>query len=262
VWLVGFAVRGPVLLFSDSGFDTLYGTNRALFQRVSLSLKQWRRIKVISLADDADLAAVKVDGKPFCVIVPARYESIARSYREEFPESKVAIIGGGTEDSGIPRVLTDRSTTLYRAGQYAALFAQGREPGTIALIPDGACSEADRSAFQAGIAKQNPDAASFVEAVNQPVGSALVMGTAQVSSFLDSNPTTPLVLISWIDPALTSRSVKVIFDDSIWMCAGAGIKAAKTGKDALVPAHTLIVSGRIAKTISRSQVQKIKKEFL
>ena len=63
---------------------------------------------------------------------------------------------------------------------------------------------------------------------------------------MERNPQIPLILFTWLDPALVSWEVAVIFDDSIWTLAVPAVRLAEQKQpDAKIPSKPLIFSGKI-----------------
>jgi hypothetical protein len=64
--------------------------------------------------------------------------------------------------------------------------------------------------------------------------------------FLEKNQDIPVILFSWVDPAVTPSRVKVVFDDSPWAQVGAAVKILAGEKEpGNVPSRALILSKRI-----------------
>ena len=61
-------------------------------------------------------------------------------------------------------------------------------------------------------------------------GIACVVITGPAHDFLENNPGIPVILFSWIDPALTPEPVKLIFDDSPLTLAVRALKPLPSGE--------------------------------
>jgi hypothetical protein len=80
--------------------------------------------------------------------------------------------------------------------------------------------------------------------------------------FFEGAVTTPVILFSWIDPALTSRAVKVIFDDSPWALAVQAVQAmsgegALSGEGEPLPALVSVLSRRIPDRLLEEELKKV-----
>jgi hypothetical protein len=73
----------------------------------------------------------------------------------------------------------------------------------------------------------------------QGVSCVILAGEAQ--PFLEKNLSVPVILFSWLDPALTPAEVKVIFDDSAWALAAAALGR---GGDGRVVSRAIFPRGR------------------
>ncbi|GHU17500.1 hypothetical protein FACS1894163_08460 [Spirochaetia bacterium] len=77
-----------------------------------------------------------------------------------------------------------------------------------------------------------------------PTGNSCPVLTVRAPNFFDRDAKIPVILFSWLDPALTSANVKVIFDDSPWALAFAAFR--DKGEAKPLPANIIIPKGRIA----------------
>jgi hypothetical protein len=253
----------------------LYGASRIRQRQTAASIALFRRVKPVIIAENAgpDLAVFAVeeaDARPHAVIFPYRYAEGGRRYAGQFPRTQVIILdngagGGGSGGAGGPaHINTRRREDLYRAGLMAGLISQSR-PGDILVFQESSLSPADKNAFSAGLRARGGEkpalflnsAAEYAEF--QTASCAVLAGGAP--DFLDQDPEIPVILFSWLDPALTSREVLLVFDDSPWALAGAALRAARTG-EADIPSNIVFPRRRIAdKGLLRSLKQAARASF-
>ncbi|MDR1399600.1 MAG: hypothetical protein LBJ41_06750 [Treponema sp.] len=225
-----FLLRAPVLLVTDAPFDALYGGRRSLLKQAEASLCLFRRVRPVSVSIDtgSDIVAFTVESaarSPYLVLFPYRYLEGARRYVEAFPETPVFVLGGrsrevNTESLGF--VNTDSVTDFYRAGLCAALIASyGQQAAGEVLLFQGDPIPVEWSAaFLAGLREKGfarePKYFSTTEDYADTQNVVCIVMNGQATTFLEQNLNIPVILFSWVDPALTSQSVTVIFDDSPW----------------------------------------------
>jgi hypothetical protein len=239
--IVFFYSRSPVLFVTDTSFDVLYGVRRIREKQIELSLRFFRRIKTVSVAENigTDMLVFAVEEayrSPYGVLFPYRYYEAAGRYAAQFPQVPVVLFGGrireAPEEGGL-FIATDIMTDLYRAGRCAAIFAQ-RGSGRILFYQDNSISSDNRETFLLGLREQGFEGDPlFVNAATDyavPEDIACVVLTASSASFLERNLPIPVILFSWIDPALTARGVKIIFDDSPWAMAARTITMLSRGE--------------------------------
>ncbi|MDR2536811.1 MAG: hypothetical protein LBC46_00750 [Treponema sp.] len=224
-----FLLRAPVLLVTDAPFDALYGKTRALLKRVEASLRLFRRVRPVSVSVDAgsDIVAFAVEvaaRSPYLVLFPYRYLEGARRYAEAFPETPVFVLGGRSREDTEPLgfVSTDSATDFYRAGLCAALIASDAQQvaGEVLLFQGDPIPVEWSAAFLAGLREKGferePKYLSVTEDYSDTQNVVCVVMSGQATTFLERNLNIPVILFSWVDPALTSQAITVIFDDSPW----------------------------------------------
>jgi hypothetical protein len=253
-----FFLRPPVLILTDGPFDALYGLSRARKARVAASLRLFRPVKPVRAAETAGSDAILLmleaaSSRPYCVLFPRRYDEAARRYAGEFPSVPVFVLGAGgaagQEGPALRYVETDAGADFYRAGRCAAVLA-GETGGKI-LVFQQAAPRNRRDAFVRGLRDGGngsepvyPEIAGAAS-VYQDVAAAVL--AAKPSNFLEQNLPVPAILFSWLDPALSPREIKVVFDDSPWAMAVPVAKMAKTGDRVLsIPSAVHIPPDRIA----------------
>jgi hypothetical protein len=270
-----FMLRAPVLMVADDEYIGLYGLRRSWVKQIEISVKMFRRFKVVRMADGAapDVIAFAVNeaaSRPYAALFPFSYEQGARRYAEQSPEIPVGVLGGGgrtrqpvelpADENGLVFIETDKATDLYRAGRCAALFAL-QDGGGILFFTGDTVNWNDKDAFLKGLRDQGfEDLPIFVDIGEEytlsKALSCVVMARA-VEGYLDNNPTVPTILFSWIDPGITPQEIKVVFDDSPWALAAAA-KALHRGERASpVPSEILIPKGRIGDTGLQKGIKKV-----
>jgi hypothetical protein len=273
-----FFLRSPVLIVTDTSFLSLYGSRRVWERQAAASIRLFRRVKPVIVAESAGtdvfvFAVEEAASRPYCVIFPSRYYEGALRYAGQFPRIPVLSLGSGPGVSrpGAGRLVSAgilREADLYRAGRCAGIFAQkARETGgpdngeNILVLPGQRLSSAERNALLAGLREQEIETApwflnSSAEAAGlRGVSCVILAGPA--AEYLEKNLKNPVILFSWLDPALTSRETVMIFDDSPWALAVPAVKLAVRGEEgANIPSEAVFPRGRIAdKELSR----KVKK---
>jgi hypothetical protein len=265
-----YRLRAPALLALDEEFLLLYGAGRSAVKRAELSLRLFRRVEVAQIAagaspDVAAFAAVAAADRPCAALFPARHRQGALRYAEQAPGIPVGVLGGGAlfragESDRFRFIETDKKTDLYRAGRCAALFAL-QEGGGILFFAGDLIDLEDREAFVRGLRDQgfegNP---LFMERGMEyapPEGLSCVVMTAPAENYLENNPAVPMILFSWIDPSLTARSVKIIFDDSPWALAFEAAKAlGREGEPPPAASEALALWDRIGDAELRREIKK------
>jgi hypothetical protein len=227
-----YRFRAPLLLVADEDFMVLYGSRRSVIKRAELSLRLFRRVAVARIAEGASpdvvaFAAAAAADRPYAALFPARHRQGAQRYAEQAPGIPVGVLGGGAlfrpaENGEFRFIETDKKTDLYRAGRCAALFALRGGGGTLFFAGE-LIDRDDREAFVRGLGDQGfAGAPVFVDRGTDyvlPEGLSCVVMTSPVENPLENNRDIPVILFSWVDPGFTSRSVKLIFDDSPWALA-------------------------------------------
>jgi hypothetical protein len=270
-----YLCRAPVLIVTDAPFIDIYGASRLKQRQRAASFALFRRVKPALVAENAgpDLIVFAVEeaaSRPWGVIFPYRYADGARRYAGQFPRVRVIIldsrpggdefaaVAGGPWTAGEPlTVSVRRGDDFYRAGLFAALIARSRQSytrdqsgGEILVFQEKALSPADKRAFLAGLRAQG--AGIQPRFLNSPAeyagtpGASCVVLTGGAAEYLNLNLKIPVILFSWLDPALTSRETLVIFDDSAWALGTAALRQAARGGDGGVPSKLVFPPGRIA----------------
>ena len=266
-----FLLRSPVLIVADPSFNQLYGPLRLTLQGIKASLELFRRVVPVTIAESAgpDLAALAVEGKsksPWAVFFPFRYLEGAKFYKENHLKVPVLVTGAENqnpqEDTGLTFINIDTALDLYRAGSCAALLAGEKK---VLFFNDGNLKPEYMEAFWQGLRDQDfsgdpvyvnvsADYSAYSE-----IGCVVVAGPA--GKFLERNLNIPVILFSWINPALTPRSVKVVFDDSPWALAAEVLRGFSPGEgETLVSSAPVVLKDRIGEKDDFRNLQGIIKE--
>lgn len=241
--VVVFLNRSPALILSDAGFDALYGPRRVLIRQAELSLRFFRRVKRVLIAENAGpeavVFAIEEGGRrPWAVLGHSRYQRGLEEYARQHPDHRVAVIredaapeppfSGGELES----VFADTRLNSWRAGRCAAILAGGGE-GQVLVFQDRQDFPVNRDAFLAGLREEN----SGLDPVYLN-GSAdyspwdqvrcVVLG-GPADSYFNRNSQIPALLFSWMDPVLSPFTVKIAGDDSPWALAPAIFRSSGDG---------------------------------
>ncbi|MDR2071962.1 MAG: hypothetical protein LBP60_00820 [Spirochaetaceae bacterium] len=272
-----FFCRAPVVLVTDDAFTLLYGEKRALTARLMLSLTLFRPIKTLAVAPGAgpDLVARSAAGlssRPRGVFFPYRYREGARRYLKNRPGFPVAVLAGRQEPeiSGSGEeplwIRTDTRTDLYRAGAMAGMLT-GKDGG-FAVLYHRPPEDGDTRAFTRGFTGQGRPAGAlfFVPEAGfsgdpPPWGivePGCVVAVEGAGPYL-AEGRVPLVLFTWLDPALIPAHGAVVFDDSPWAQLAPALKLlnaeAKTGS---VPSRIVLLDGLRAMKREYLAIHKLK----
>ena len=231
------------------------------------------------------MALSRASSRPFCVLFPPRHAATATRYHEQFPEIRSIVIGGLSPAADLPSpggflyvYRTDRETDLYRAGLFAGILADLRQKmeesstrrtrmiggfpsdqtdqaapvrRTFALWQDHTVTAGQRDLFSRGVREIDPESAVVFarNADEMPVASGLfcVVLAGAGHEYLERHTPIPVILFSWLDPALAPQEVAVIFDDSPWGLVIPAVRmAAKRQAELKLPSKPLIISDNIA----------------
>ena len=266
-----YSSRPPLLIVTDSSFETLYGEQRLKRIGSRLSRKLFRRIIPVFVSETAgfDLIAIAVEDaheSPEAVFFPFRYFDGARFYNDSHPEIPVYILAGANqrtrEETALPFIRTDTRADLFRAGLCAALFAGDDR---ILFLSDGNFTNEQLEAFQEGLRIQGyletPLWVNSLAAIPSldDVGCVIVTSVAPV--FLDENSSVPVLLFSWIDHSLTPSSVKVIFDDSPWTLIPEAFESLPPpGEEIFISSMPVVLKDRIAEKKDFRKLKNLLKE--
>ncbi|MDR3192628.1 MAG: hypothetical protein LBT87_06140 [Treponema sp.] len=246
-WLGGTSClsRAPVIIVEDRIFEAIYGPFRLRKNQVLLSLALKRPVRVLKIEENAgdDVVVFTVESaaeSPYCVIFSFRYYNAARRYNREYPDIPVGVFLGRYReltDTSSERFMlfgTDQKLDLYRAGRLAALLASTLPPSgetseeeappgekknpAILVFQDEYISNDLRDAFKEGLEDEdNQSNPRYLIGSSQyqsetDCDAAVIYGADP--EFFGQSADIPGILFSWLDPALTPRKIKAVFDDS------------------------------------------------
>jgi hypothetical protein len=242
-------LRSPVLIVTDLAFVSLYGEERTKKEGQVSSLALLRRVRLVSVADDASddmvrIAVTDVSSAPFCVIFPLRFARSARIYREQNPGIPVVILecrsGGDEAYSAVNGNLddyylykTDINTEFQKAGRAAAALDMGKN-GKIAVFLDPQIRSQATNAFLQGMNSfENPPQALFFSDFSQFSEildlSCVVLAGSGVE-FLEKNEGIPVIFFSWIDPSLLTAETALLINDSSLAQAVEAVRMVRAGQ--------------------------------
>lgn len=268
-----FFSRPPVLVVTDAAFYQVYGPARIALKRRQISTALLRRVIPVIVDESAgpDLVAIAArdaSSSPAAVLFPYRYLDGARFYRESNPGVPVLVMGGEDrerrEDEGIVFSGADTATDLRRAALCAAVLAGEKK----VLVFDGGLfrdehRETLKELFIArGIINEPVFLGLYSDyAAYDEVGCVILTGPAE--RYLERNLDIPVILFSWLDPAMTARSVKMVFDDSPWALAAKAVKSLPLripGEKILLPSPAFVPGKRMEQIGNFRKFREIFKE--
>jgi hypothetical protein len=264
-----FFFRPPVVLVTDLAFEGLYGQWRTWEKRIETSVRLFRPVVMARVAENigSDVVVFAVEeaaAAPYAVLFPYRYYEGARRYAGQYPEVPVVLLGNGIGKSPAAEaslfIRTDRRTDFYRAGRCAAVFALDGG-GQVLFFQDDLVSLEDREAFLLGLQEQGYDQRPIYISINSEYAAlsdiSCVVMTGPAAAFLEQNEKIPIILFSWVDPAITSAEIKLIFDDSPWALAVRVVEMVSRGQEpGPIPSDIVVLERRIA---SEGVLQNLKK---
>ncbi|MCL2382355.1 MAG: hypothetical protein FWC64_12355 [Treponema sp.] len=254
-----YFLRSPVLIVTDASFYQLYGSRRLNLAVARTSFELFRRVIPVPVSEHAGpdviaLVVEEVSRSPHAVLFPKRYIDGARVYSSRHPRVPALVMWGRTplppassRDTALVFVRTDTAADLYRAGLSAAVLAPGHTE--VLFFTDGTLQDRYRQAFSGGLRRQGFAGeplyldASLDHFSYDAIGCVVVAGPAL--RFLERNLAIPVILFSWVDPALTPRSVRIIFNDSPLALASRSLRAfSPASGEILVASRPVVISGR------------------
>jgi hypothetical protein len=237
-----FMARSPAVVVTDDAFTSMYGVRREHFKRIEMSVRLFRRIKLVRMSAEADTDAVvfavqDAARNPLAAIFPYRYYNAALRYAEANYRSAVVVLTGL---NGIPHgaaaeqgkttllfVKQDEVYDFYRAGLCAALFSGSSafftklpdDHKTVLVIANEKNSPEAKSDFERGLGDGGSAAASVFRGINDnyPLTNlSCIVFWGPSSGFLYNNAENrlPNIVFSWMEPDFFSPNVKIIIDDS------------------------------------------------
>ena len=273
-----FSIRSPVLIITEAPFAALYGEANLRRQQKSASRALFRQVKPVKIADGVShdmvmYAIAKSPRRPHCVLFPYTQAQAASRFHEQFPEIPAVVLSGLVSvpelspDGFLCVYATDREVDMYRAGLCAGILGGVRreQAQTYVFWQDSFMPPAGRELFSRGVREQDPKSnVIFINlAIQMPDVRevACLTLTGAGAEYLENNPSIPLILFTWLDPALTAKEVAVQFDDSPWGLAVPAVRmAVRREAEGKIPSNPLTFSGKKAdNTISRALKKTAKK---
>jgi hypothetical protein len=280
IFLLGLAVTGgifftrpPALVLSDLPFDALYGIRRGFLRQAEASLRLFRPVKKVIIAENAGPDAVifaveEASSHPWAVLAPSRHAQGVRRYAEQHPETPVVILGSreNIREGQLVNLAIDTRLDSYRAGRSAAFFSQGQE-GEILVFQEERNFPVNRDAFLAGLRAEGCDTtplymSGYTDYPGYDKLSCVVLGS-NAQAFLGQRSAVPVILFSWLDPVFSPGNVKLVFDDSPWgISVDAFHVALEAGEDP-VPSDILLPPGRIGQRDLLGKIKiAVKEDFI
>ena len=260
-----FYARPPALVVTEAPFAALYGEARLKKERASAAHALFRQVKPVLIADgvspDMVIYAIgEASRRPGCVLFPRSQAMAALRFHEQFPEIPAVVLSGLVSVPELPPpdgflcvYGTDREVDLYRAGIFAGILGAARreQAQTYVFWQDNYMPATGRELFSRGVREQDPESNTiFINLAAQLPdikGIACVTLTGAGAEYLERIATVPIILFSWLDPALLPREVAVQFDDSVWALAVPAARRALQGEaEGKIPSKPLTFSPKTA----------------
>jgi hypothetical protein len=269
--LAFFMGRSPALILNDAGFEALYGQRRVLFRQALLSLRLFRRVKRVPMAENAGPEALvfaieEEAAKPWAVLGHARYRQGLERYAQQHPEVRALLIREDPPpasppdpaDSSLESIFIDTRLSSWRAGRCAALLA-GEGPGRVLVIQERQDFPVNQEAFLAGLGEENGALIPlFLDGSAVPSWEevrCVVLG-GPADPYFSQNTGIPALLFTWLDPALSPHTVKLIADDSPWALAPESFRPPGQGEFRGVSPEFTLLSDRVEGEELRNRLKK------
>jgi hypothetical protein len=247
-----FMARSPVIVVTDDTFSAIYGARREHFKRIEISVRLFRRIRLVRISADAELDAVvfavqDAARNPLAVLFPYRYYDAALRYAGENPMHATVVLAGlnsvtsdataGGDRAAVLFVKQDEASDFYRAGLCVASISTGLisagsistvlaafektpdDDKSVLMIVNEKNSDEAVSFFEQGLRQGGSSASCVVRGINDnyPLANlSCVVFWGQSSGFLyhSTENSLPNIIFSWLEPDFSSPNIKVIIDDS------------------------------------------------
>ena len=260
-----FQTRSPVLIVSEDAFNSLYGEKRIKTEILLDSLAMFRKIKMVTVANDAgeDIvphAISEISSKPYCVLFPFRFSRSAKLYKEQNPDIPIILLEGRSTGNvtGIDiKYKTDLENDLKNAGLAASLIAV---EGKIAVFLENTIEKQGKDAFLTGLGEEKASEAHFFTSYSsyrqiQDLSCAVLAGTG--GEFMEGNTEIPVIFVSWLDPKFFPVNVVMIINDSPLAQAREAVRLFAAGEnEGLIRSKIHVQNSKI---IDRKLLREIRK---
>jgi len=242
-----FNIRSPVLILTEMSFVEIYGKERLQNESLFVSLALFRPVKLVAVANDAGedvvpFAITQASIKPYCVLFPLRFAGSARLYKnlglnipivilegrcleEENPAE--SILGGENSDYFIFK--TDINDDFYRIGlavpaikpkivkkQEESAGEDGKKGKVIVFLDNKLDKMKDvflRGLYDRGELYETHFFNSFSQYMDlADLHCVVIAGTG--AEFLERKAEVPVLMFTWLDPALLPFDVAMTVNDS------------------------------------------------
>jgi len=260
-----FNLRAPVLIVSEQYFISLYGEKRLKNEVFRSSLKLFRPVKIVSIANDAGddiapYAIAEISKKPYCVLFPHRFVRSARLYHEQNPEIPIVLLEEKSPGINNPPNMfvfgTDIESDYYKIGRLASILA-GEEIGEIAVF---LASDRSKDAFLRGINEEGAqhETVFFTSTPeDSEISASCIILAGTGGGILDRISGIPVIAYSWLDPSMLSGDVVLVIDDSPLAQVVMAVKLVTAGeRRALIPSKFIVSNSRY---IDKGLLHKINK---
>jgi len=260
--LIIFNLRSPVLILTELSFIEIYGKERLKNESLFVSLALFRPVKFVVVANDAGedvvpFAITQASIKPFCVLFPLRFVGSARFYKNLGLNVPIVVLEGrcleeenpaesilGEEKSDYFIFKTDISDDFYRIGlavtAIKSKIVQKQEEsaneddkkGKVVVFLDSKLDNMKdiflRGLYDRGELYETHFFNSFSQYYDFADLHCVVMaGTG--AEFVEKKTETPLLLFTWLDPALLPFDVVMTVNDSPLAQARQAVKMVGSG---------------------------------
>jgi hypothetical protein len=245
--LLIFCLRSPVLIVTELSFIEIYGKERIQNESFFASLAIFRPVKIVAVANDAGedivpFAVTQASIKPYCVLFPLRFAGSARFYKNLGLNVPIVILEGryleeenpaesilGEEKSDYFIFKTDINDDFYRIGLAATAIKpkivkkqeesadEDEKKGKVIVFLDNKLDKMKdvflRGLYDRGELYETHFFNSFSQYMDFTDLHCVVMaGTG--AEFLEKKTEAPVLLFTWLDPALLPFDVVMTVNDS------------------------------------------------
>ncbi|MDR2842454.1 MAG: hypothetical protein LBV52_04575 [Spirochaetaceae bacterium] len=238
--LLIFVLRQPVLIVTDDYFSAIYGVKREHYKRIEMSVRLYRQIKFVNIAQDnnsAEVVAFAVEDAskhPYFVVFPTRFQNALEQYKKDKPNVRCYVINNLDkslqETPGVATINSKVELDYYRAGLCAGLLTKIPVKDNAGVLT---YSLNERILFSDSETSIKYGKEMFVRGVKETAPKATVVTTDQNTSdlsdtyrvavlfghtdnILDNNFTmeTSIIVYTWLDPDYTPPNALITIDDA------------------------------------------------